>query len=179
MKQWIIPGILVLAMWTLWKLLSGIQRARGRRQRDFERTLGTLMQPGERVICQCPGRKGRWILTNKRLVMESGSNYRALPLRTIRQVQCVGADGKKGASPKNTVHLSVKAKESYELEKRDESFSEFVKALKARTARRKKGKTAPKKAALKKPASKKAAPRKTAPKKPASKKSTSKKTGKK
>lgn len=174
MKGWIIPGILVLVMWTLWKLLSGIQRARGRKQRDFERTLGTLMQPGEKVICQCPGRKGRWILTNKRLVMESGSNYRALPLRTIRQVQCVGADGKKGASPKNTVHLSVKAKESYELEKRDESFCEFVKALKARTARRKKGKTAPKKSA-----SKKAAPRKTALKKPTTKKSTSKKTGKK
>lgn len=174
MKQWIIPGILVLVIWTLWKLLSGIQRARRRRQRDFERTLGTLMQPGEKVICQCPGRKGRWILTNKRLVMESGSNYRALPLRTIRQVQCVGADGKKGASPKNTVHLSVKAKESYELEKRDESFSEFVRALKARTARRKKGKTAPRKSS-----SKKATSRKTAPKRPTTRKSTSKKTGKK
>lgn len=174
MKQWIIPGILVLVMWTLWKLLSGIRRAKGRRQRDFERTLGTLMQPGEKVICQCPGRKGRWILTNKRLVMESGSNYRAVPLRTIRQVQCVGADGKKGASPKNTVHLSVKAKESYELDKKDESFSEFVRALKARTAKRKKGKTAPRKSS-----SKKAASRKTALKRPTTRKLTSKKTGKK
>lgn len=179
MKQWIIPGVLVLALWMLWKLLSGIRRAKGRRQRDFERTLGTLMQPGEKVICQCPGRKGRWILTNKRLVMESGSNYRAVPLRTIRQVQCVGADGKKGASPKNTVHLSIKAQENYELEKKDESFSEFVKALKARTAKRKKGKTAPKKAALRKSAVKKGPARKAASKKPVPKKSTSKKTGKK
>lgn len=177
MKQWMIPGAVVLGMWMLWKLFFWIRRAKGRRRRDFERTLGTLMQPGEKVICQCPGRKGRWILTNKRLVMESGNNYKALPLRKIRQVQCVGADGKKGASPKNTVHLSVKAKESYELERKDESFSEFVKNLKARTAKRKKGKTTSRKPSSKKTAAKKAAPRKT--KKPALKKLTSKKTGKK
>lgn len=177
MKQWMIPGAVALGMWMLWNLFFWIRRDKRRRQRDFERTLGTLMQPGEKVVCQCPGRKGRWILTNKRLVMESGSNYKALPLREIRQVQCVGADGKKGASPKNTVHLSVKAKESYELEKKDESFSEFVKALKARTAKRKKGKTTSRKPSSKRAAPKKAAPRKT--KKPAPQKSTSKKTGKK
>lgn len=177
MKQWLVPAGLVVALWLLWKIFLWAWRAKRRRQRDFERTLGTLMQPGEQIVCQCSGKSGRWIVTNKRLVMESGNNYRALPFRKIREVCWVGADGEKASSLKNTVQLTVRAKEEYVLEGKDRSLPELAKALKARTPNRKKGKKAyPKtspKSSSKKTAVKKAVSRKTSPKKPATKKSGS------
>ena len=123
-----------LALW----IREAVARARRNRLRDQTRTLETLLQPKETVKCVCPNRSGRWILTNKRLVIQDRSGYTAFPFRKIRKVQGKTAEGKSTAAPAKMVSLTVKTDREFTLYNHDEAFAGFVKQLKAKTAKKKK-----------------------------------------
>ena len=63
-------GILAAAaLVLLLAVRSSLRARRERKQRDFTRTLETVLLPKETVKVICPQKKGRWILTNKRLLL--------------------------------------------------------------------------------------------------------------
>ena len=74
-------GILAMAVPMLALAIHIYLQKRGtRRLRDFRRTLDTVLLPREAVQAVCPQRGGRWILTNKRLLLEKKGGFRAVPL---------------------------------------------------------------------------------------------------
>ena len=66
----LIVGAVAAVVFLLWAL-SKVRKAKDRRRRDFARKLETVLQPKETVTVICPQRSGRWILTNKRLLLDT------------------------------------------------------------------------------------------------------------
>ena len=95
MNQWQSLLLTVLAFGGLGAMVgSSLAVAKKRKQRDFTRRLETLLQPRERVQTICPDPKGRWILTNKRLILERDSRFDAYPFQKIGRVSGVDEAGK-------------------------------------------------------------------------------------
>ena len=88
---------------------SDPRKRRERRARDFTRTLETALLPKETVKVICQQKKGRWILTNKRLLLEEKGGFHAVPLDKIKSIQGKNAAGNRTTSPANMVGLTVKA----------------------------------------------------------------------
>jgi len=133
----LLAGLLLALGLTLW-IREAVERTQRNKQRDQARTLETLLQPKETVKLICPNRSGRWILTSKRLVIQERSGYTALPFRKLKKVQGHTAEGKTTSVPAKMVSLTVNAEREFTLYNHDGAFADFVKQLKAKTARRKK-----------------------------------------
>ena len=108
---------------------SSVRKRREYRQRDFTRTLETALLPRETVKAICPQRKGRWILTNKRLLLEEKGGFHALPLDKIKSVQGQNAAGNRTMVPANMVSLTIKADQNYSIQNNGEPFLELAKQL--------------------------------------------------
>ena len=128
-------GVLALA------IRSAVINSRLRRQRDFTRTLETVLQPRETVKEICPnGRQGRWILTSKRLLMETKEGFLAVPFKKIRSLHGVDRMGKSTSAPARMTKLMVKGEQEYTLFNTDEAFVRLVKQLKQYKAKAKRKK---------------------------------------
>ncbi len=128
-------GVLALA------IRSAVINSRLRRQRDFTRTLETVLQPRETVKEICPnGRQGRWILTSKRLLMETKEGFLAVPFKKIRSLHGVDRMGKSTSAPARMTKLMVKGDQEYTLFNTDEAFVRLVKQLKQYKAKAKRKK---------------------------------------
>lgn len=132
-------GILLLAV------RSAVIKRRNRLERDFTRKLETLLQSKETVKVVCPNRDGRWVLTSRRLLLETKEGFMAIPFSKIKQLKGVDAAGKTTASPAKMVSLTVKTEQDYTLRNNSKEFTELVKQLKAKTKKPKKGSTTAKK----------------------------------
>ena len=120
---------------------SAVINSRLRRQRDFIRTLETVLQPRETVKEICPnGRQGRWILTSKRLLMETKEGFLAVPFKKIRSLHGVDRMGKSTLAPARMTKLMVKGDQEYTLFNTDEAFIRLVKQLKQYKAKAKRKK---------------------------------------
>lgn len=120
---------------------SAVINSRLRRQRDFTRTLETVLQPRETVKEICPnGRQGRWILTSKRLLMETKEGFLAVPFKKIRSLHGVDRMGKSTSAPARMTKLMVKGEQEYTLFNTDEAFIQLVKQLKQYKAKAKRKK---------------------------------------
>ena len=120
---------------------SAVINSRLRRQRDFTRTLETVLQPRETVKEICPnGRQGRWILTSKRLLMETKEGFLAVPFKKIRSLHGVDRMGKSTSAPARMTKLMVKGEQEYTLFNTDEAFVRLVKQLKQYKAKAKRKK---------------------------------------
>ena len=120
---------------------SAVINSRLRRQRDFIRTLETVLQPRETVKEICPnGRQGRWILTSKRLLMETKEGFLAVPFKKIRSLHGVDRMGKSTSAPARMTKLMVKGEQEYTLFNTDEAFIQLVKQLKQYKAKAKRKK---------------------------------------
>ena len=117
---------------------SSLRARRERKERDFTRTLETALLPRETVKVVCPQKKGRWILTNKRLLLEEKGGFHAIALDKIKSVQCKNAAGNRTTSPANMVSLTVKADKDFAIQNRNDQFPELVKQLQSRLKKRKK-----------------------------------------
>ena len=123
-------GILAAAaLVLLLAIRSSLRARRERRQRDFTRTLETALLPKETVKVICPQKKGRWILTNKRLLLEEKGGFHAIPLDKIKSVQGKNAASNRTTSPKNMVSLTVKADKDFTIQNTGDPFGELVKQL--------------------------------------------------
>ena len=132
-------GILAAAaLVLLLAVRSSTRKRRARRQRDFTRTLETALLPKETVKVICQQKKGRWILTNKRLLLEEKGGFHAVPLDKIKSIQGKNAAGNRTTSPANMVSLTVKADKDFTIQNPDDQFPELAKLLQAQQKKRKK-----------------------------------------
>ena len=132
-------GILAAAaLVLLLAVRSSLRARRERKQRDFTRTLETVLLPKETVKVICPQKKGRWILTNKRLLLEEKGGFHAIPLGKIKSIQGKNAAGNRTTSPANMVSLTVKADQDFIIQNLNDQFPELVKQLQSGLKKRKK-----------------------------------------
>ena len=132
-------GILAAAaLVLLLAVRSSLRARRERKQRDFTRTLETALLPKETVKVICQQKKGRWILTNKRLLLEEKGGFHAVPLEKIKSIQGKNAAGNRTTSPANMVGLTVKADKDYSISNTNDQFPELAKLLQAQQKKRKK-----------------------------------------
>ena len=117
---------------------SSLRARRERKERDFTRTLETALLPRETVKVVCPQKKGRWILTNKRLLLEEKGGFHAIALDKIKSVQGKNAAGNRTTSPANMVSLTVKADKDFAIQNLNDQFPELAKQLQSRLIKRKK-----------------------------------------
>ena len=136
------PSQLGILAATLLVLLLAIRsdprKRRERRARDFARTLETALLPKETVKVICQQKKGRWILTNKRLLLEEKGGFHAVPLDKIKSIQGKNAAGNRTTFPANMVGLTVKADKDYSIQNTNDQFPELAKLLQAEQKKRKK-----------------------------------------
>ena len=132
-------GILAAALLVLLLAIrSDPRKRRERRARDFTRTLETALLPKETVKVICQQKKGRWILTNKRLLLEEKGGFHAVPLDKIKSIQGKNAAGNRTTSPANMVSLTVKADKDFTIQNTDDQFPELAKLLQVQQKKRKK-----------------------------------------
>ncbi len=117
---------------------SDPRKRRERRARDFTRTLETALLPKETVKVICQQKKGRWILTNKRLLLEEKGGFHAVPLDKIKSIQGKNAAGNRTTAPANMVSLTAKADKDYSIQNTNDQFPELAKLLQAEQKKRKK-----------------------------------------
>ena len=117
---------------------SSLRARRERKERDFTRTLETALGPKETIKVICPQKKGRWILTNKRLLLEEKGGFHAIALDKIKSVQGKNAAGNRTTSPANMVSLTVKADKDFIIQNLNDQFPELAKQLQSGLKKRKK-----------------------------------------
>ena len=131
-------GILAaVALVLLLAVRSSLRARRERKQRDFTRTLETVLLPKETVEVICPQKKGRWILTNKRLLLEEKGGFHAIPLDKIKSIQGKNAAGNRTASAASMVSLTVKADKDFLIQNSNDQFPELAKLLQSELKQRK------------------------------------------
>ena len=131
-------GILAAAaLVLLLAVRSSLRARRERKQRDFTRTLETVLLPKETVKVICPQEKGRWILTNKRLLLEEKGVFHAIPLDKIKSIQGKNAAGNRTTSAANMVSLTVKADKDFLIQNSNDQFPELAKLLQSELKKRK------------------------------------------
>ena len=128
----------VLALLLLAAVRSSMFKRRQRAERDFTRTLETALLPKETIKVICPQKKGRWILTSKRLLLEEKGGFHAIPLGKIKSIQGKNAAGNRTTSPANMVSLTVKADQDFIIQNLNDQFPELVKQLQSGLKKRKK-----------------------------------------
>lgn len=116
---------------------SSLRARRERKERDFTRTLETALGPKETIKVICPQKKGRWILTNKRLLLEEKGGFHAIALDKIKSVQGKNAAGNRTTVPANMVSLTVKADKDYTIQNLNDQFPELAKQLQSGLKKRK------------------------------------------
>ena len=121
-------------------ILSSRRTRREYKNRDALRKLELVLQPRETVKVICPQKKGRVILTSKRILFETKDGFNALALKTIQKVQGSNEKGNRTTVPAKMVCLTIKAEQDYEIQNSCPEFEEFVKQLMKKTTPKKKEK---------------------------------------
>ena len=132
--------ILVIAA-VLLVLLAAI-RSFWRKRRDFQsrnatRKLELVLQPRETVKVKCPQKKGRVILTSKRILFETRDGIHAVLIKNIKRVQGSNDKGIRTTVPGNMVRLTIQAEQDYEIRNSCPEFEDFAKQLLKTTTRKK------------------------------------------
>ena len=131
-------GILAAAaLVLLLAVRSSLRARRERKQRDFTRTLETVLLPKETVKVIFPQKKGRWILTNKRLLLEEKGGFHAIPLDKIKSIQGKNAAGNRTTSAASMVSLTAKADKDFIIQNSNDQFPELAKLLQSELKQRK------------------------------------------
>ena len=121
-------AVLLLILFLM--IRSAVAKAKDRKWRTAERKLTTVLQPKETIKSICPQKKGRWILTSKRLLFETKEGFTAVNLKDVKSVRGNTKDGKTTSVPAKMVSLTVKGPEEYLIRNTSEEFADFAKQLK-------------------------------------------------
>ena len=116
---------------------SSLRKRRDYKYRDETRKLELVLQSRETIKVICPQKKGRVILTSKRILFETKGGFNAVPIKTIKKVQGNNEKGNRTAVPANMVRLTVQAEQDYEIRNSCPEFEEFAKQLLKKTTRKK------------------------------------------
>ena len=119
------------------KVRSSWRKHRDYQDRDAARKLELILQPRETVKYICPQKKGRVVLTSRRLLFETKEGFTAVPLKTIRRVQGNNEKGNRTTLIANMQSLTIKAEQEYEIKNSCPEFEEFAKQLIRKTTPKK------------------------------------------
>ena len=108
---------------------SLLRKNRESKYRDAVRKLELALQPRETIKVICPQKKGRVILTSKRVLFETKDGFHAVSIKTIKRVQCNNEKGNRTISIPKMVSLTIKAEQDYEIKNNCPEFGEFAKQL--------------------------------------------------
>lgn len=118
-------------------LLSALRKRKESQFRDAVRKLELVLQPRETIKVICPQKKGRVILTSKRVLFDTKEGFNALNLKTVKRVQGNNEKGNRTTVPAKMVSLTIKADQDYEIKNDCPEFEEFAKQLIKKTTPRK------------------------------------------
>ena len=117
---------------------SSVRKRRDYKTRDAIRKLELVLQPRETVKVICPQKKGRVILTSKRVLFDTKDGFNAVSIKNIQKVQGSNEKGNRTTSVPKMVRLTIKAEQEYEIRNSCPEFEEFAKQLIKKTAKKKK-----------------------------------------
>ena len=117
---------------------SSLRKNREYKQRDNTRRLELVLQPRESIKVICPQKKGRVILTSKRVLFETKGCFNAVPIKSIQKIQGSNTKGNRTTVPANMVSLTIKAEQDYTVKNESPEFQEFVRQLIKKTTPKKK-----------------------------------------
>ena len=117
---------------------SSLQKRRDYKFRDATRKLELVLQPRENIKVICPQKKGRVILTSKRILFETKDGFNAVLIKTIKKVQGNNEKGNRTTVPAKMVSLTIRAEQEYEIKNSCPEFAEFAKQLIKKTTPKKK-----------------------------------------
>ena len=117
---------------------SSMRKRHDYQYRDAARKLELVLQPRETIKVICPQKKGRCILTSKRILFETKDGFNALLIKNIKKVQGNNEKGNRTTVPANMVSLVIKAEQEYEIRNNCPEFQDFASQLIKKTAKKKK-----------------------------------------
>lgn len=117
--------------------LSALRKRKESQFRDAVRKLELVLQPRETIKVICPQKKGRVILTSKRVLFDTKEGFDAVPIKTIKRVQGNNEKGNRTTSISKMVSLTIKAEQEHEIKNNCPEFAEFAKQLMKKTAPKK------------------------------------------
>ena len=118
-------------------LQSSMRKRRDFKYRDATRKLELVLQPRESIKVICPQKKGRVILTSKRVLFETREGFTAVPIKTIKKVQGNNERGNRTTVIANMVSLTIKAEQEYTVRNDCEEFQEFARLLTGKVKKQK------------------------------------------
>ena len=122
---------LVLAL----AVLSFLRKNREFKRKEDTRRLESVLLPRESVKVICPQKKGRVILTSKRVLFETREGFHAVLLKDIKRVQGLGEKGNRTTVPGKMVSLTIRADKDYVIKNDCEEFEVFAKQLIKKTTK--------------------------------------------
>ena len=125
--------VLMLAL----AIRSSRRKGRDYKTRNATRKLELVLQPRETIKVVCPQKKGRTILTSKRILFETKDGFHAVLLKNISKVQGNNEKGNRTTVIANMVSLTIKADQEYEIRNSCPEFAEFAKQLIKKTTKKK------------------------------------------
>ena len=116
---------------------SSLKKRRDYKYRDAARKLELVLQPRETVKVICPQKKGRVILTSKRILFDDTKDgFTAVLIRNIKTVRGNNEKGNRTTVPGKMVSLTIKAEQEYEIRNNCEEFAAFAKQLIKKTTKK-------------------------------------------
>ena len=138
MRPWQELAVFAAVLMLILAVRSSLRRRRERTYRDAARKLELVLQPRESIKTICPQKKGRVILTSKRVLFETRQGFNAVPIKTIKTVRGNNEKGNRTTVPAKMVSLTIKAEQEYEIKNNCPEFEEFAKQLIKKTTKKKK-----------------------------------------
>lgn len=127
--------VLVPVVW------PALRKGRDRKVRESTRKLELVLQPRETIKVICPQKKGRVILTSKRILFDTKEGFTAVEIKSIRRVQGTNEAGNRTTSIPKMVSLTIKAEKDYTVKNDCEEFAEFANQLIKKTTQKPKKQT--------------------------------------
>ena len=116
---------------------SSIRKHREYQFRDATRKLELVLQPRETIKVICPQKKGRVVLTSKRILFDTKDGFNAVAIKTIKKIQGSNEKGNRTTSVPKMVSLTIKADQDYEIKNSCPEFEEFARQLIKKSAPKK------------------------------------------
>lgn len=136
MQEILVAAVLLLLALVL-AVRSALRKRRDRKYRDALRKLELVLLPKETVKAICPQKKGRAILTNKRVLFDTRDGFTAVEIKAIKRVQGTNEKGNRTTVTAKMVSLTVKAEQEYTIQNECPEFEEFAKQLIKKTTKKK------------------------------------------
>lgn len=137
MQPWQEILTVAAALMLILTVRSSLQKRGDYKYKDAVRKLELVLQPRESIKVVCPQKKGRVILTSKRVLLETKTGFHAVPVKTIKKVRGNNEKGNRTTTVSRMVSLTILAEQEYEIQNNCPEFAEFAKQLIKKTTPRK------------------------------------------